>query len=355
MIKRTFLIVASACYLLQECIVAQVTIKIMPLGDELTVGSDQSPGGYRLQLYLNLDDEGYGVDLLGTNSSNPAEALPHPNHEGHIGWSIQDMTARIEEFLDKAEPDVILLLIGAKDVVESKNMDEIVQSSKQWDTLILKITHLRPHVHIIASNLLDRKNKSYEEKAGIFNRIIKTAASSHKKLGRNVHFIDMNSIVTRDLLRGKVHPGKAGYRKIGNKWASKIKQIYGKNGDKSSPKILKVMGSLDRSEVNITFTKPIHDDSVVMENFKINRALTILSARIEDDKRSIILKTEKQIPGSAYKVTIKGGVKDRKQHPNRLRKQLVRKFRVGWRFLVFSDFHLGKLEPFLDFYFADGQ
>jgi hypothetical protein len=321
----------------------------MPLGDELTVGGYHSPGGYRKQLYLNLDQEGYRVDLVGTKSSNPAVTLPDSYHEGHKGWTVQDMKINIEEFLDKAEPDVILVMIGAQDLVESKNTNDIEHSAKRWDALILKITKLRPHVHIITSSLPDRKVKNYNKKVRVFNRAIETAALAHNEAGRKVSFIDMNAKVKRKLLKGKEHPGKAGYKKMGNIWASNIKTVIGKKGDNNRPRLLKVNGSLDRNEVKITFTKPIDDDSASKENFIISKGLAILSVRIDDDKRSIILSTERQKPGSEYKVTVKGGVKDMMKNPNSLIKQSTRKFSVGWRFLVLSDFHLGKSESYFSF------
>jgi hypothetical protein len=72
--------------------------------------SNHSPGGYRKQPFLNLEQEGYRVDLVGTKSNNAAVTLPYSHHEGHNGWIIQDIGLNIEELLDKEEPDHVILV-----------------------------------------------------------------------------------------------------------------------------------------------------------------------------------------------------------------------------------------------------
>src|SRR2546427_13252520 len=67
-------------------------IRILPLGDSITQGWIV-PGGYRLPLYQLLTNAGYNVDFTGTQTDNGAPGLPDPDHEGHPGWTIRQITA----------------------------------------------------------------------------------------------------------------------------------------------------------------------------------------------------------------------------------------------------------------------
>ena len=59
---------------------AQPSIRIMPLGDSITYGSN-TPGGYRYPLYVALTNAGYNVDYVGTQTANGATGLPDSDHE----------------------------------------------------------------------------------------------------------------------------------------------------------------------------------------------------------------------------------------------------------------------------------
>ena len=124
--------------------------KVMPMGDALTVGVGH-PGGYRKKLFYKLKDKGYDVQFLGSSTLNPTASLLDDRHEGHIAWGCDKMMEFSRELLDQVDdPDVILLSIGAVDVMGDDYMNAIYK----WDQLILHLSYLKPHAHIIASNLI---------------------------------------------------------------------------------------------------------------------------------------------------------------------------------------------------------
>ncbi|MEO7298212.1 MAG: Calx-beta domain-containing protein [Verrucomicrobiota bacterium] len=67
-------------------------LKIMPMGDSITVGT--IPGGYRLPLYNLLQTNGYTVDFVGSKLQT-GDTCPDPNHWGRFGWQISDIPATI--------------------------------------------------------------------------------------------------------------------------------------------------------------------------------------------------------------------------------------------------------------------
>src|ERR1043166_6301011 len=66
------------------------TVRIIPLGDSITLGLNV-PGGYSAPLYQLLTNAGYTVDYLGTQNGNGAPSLPDSNHEGYSGYTIRNI------------------------------------------------------------------------------------------------------------------------------------------------------------------------------------------------------------------------------------------------------------------------
>jgi len=131
-------------------------LRIMPLGDSITDGTNAGTagrGGYRGTLYDSLTTAGYNIDYIGSLSNNGA-LLADVNHEGHSGWRIDQLDANIEGWFNTMEdPDVVLMHIGTNDFGQGV---DITNAINRLDALILKISTLRPYAHIIVTNLMER-------------------------------------------------------------------------------------------------------------------------------------------------------------------------------------------------------
>src|SRR4051812_6467748 len=92
-------------------------LRVMPLGDSITWGvGSGNQDGYRGSLYRRLTAAGVDVDFVGSMHTGHG---PDPNNEGHKGWTIAELAARVDDWLDTYEPDVILLHIGTNDMVRN--------------------------------------------------------------------------------------------------------------------------------------------------------------------------------------------------------------------------------------------
>jgi len=82
-------------------------IKIMPLGDSITEWqcNSESQGGYRNFLGQSLIAAKVSFDFVGSNYACG-------NHEGHSGWTIEQLEGIAEGVLSKHQPDVILIQAG---------------------------------------------------------------------------------------------------------------------------------------------------------------------------------------------------------------------------------------------------
>ena len=115
---------------------ATATIRIMPLGDSITVGSSSGTipddndhyVAYRLALWNKLVAAGYdlaGLNYVGSQQSGGA-VMDDPDHEGHIGEQTSYIDAHIYNWLVATPADVILLHIGTNDIVDGVDLNTAV-------------------------------------------------------------------------------------------------------------------------------------------------------------------------------------------------------------------------------------
>ena len=90
----------------------------MPLGDSITAGV-RVRGGYRSDLWQLMNASSPGVDFVGSSASGPVE-LRDRDHEGHPGWEIAQLDARVRGWLTHYRPDIVLLHIGTNDVLRPR-------------------------------------------------------------------------------------------------------------------------------------------------------------------------------------------------------------------------------------------
>ncbi len=105
--------------------VRPAVLRIMPFGDSITVGAGSRAGdGYRARLHRDLTAAGLRVNFVGSRSSGPG---PDPDHEGHSGWTMAQLSARADRWLRRARPDVVLLHVGTNDLRTDRSADRAPQ------------------------------------------------------------------------------------------------------------------------------------------------------------------------------------------------------------------------------------
>ena len=320
--------------LLQVAVVLSIpSLRVMPLGDSLTIGKQvNQTGGYRRPLLNILQSNGYNVTYLGTKTD---EGMLR--HDGHEGWSIEKMIDSVQEIFDRVniEPDVILLTIGGYDVGKlESDLDDFVE---QFTKLIDRITMSKPFAHILASTLTPQSDHNVT----MFNQLIKGSVDQQTAAGKRVSLVDMYDAFTVADLVDDVHPSDAGYESMANIWVEKIMEILGPYGDHLPVEVVKVEGALDHKAVTITFNKPLRTISKRPRNYSIN-SLDVHYTTLSSDRRQITIYTTWQRPGETYKITFKEPTFIRGM--NEILKSLNQnithvQFKVGWRFINLSDWH----------------
>ncbi|MGC4815285.1 FG-GAP-like repeat-containing protein [Micromonospora sp. DT228] len=186
---------------------ADVPLRVMPMGDSITYGVSSSTGsGYRSGLHSALTAQGGQVEFVGSQRSGPA-----PNaHEGHSGWRIADIAGIADSVLSTYRPNVVLLHIGTNDMHQN---GEPAGAPGRLGSLIDQIFRAVPQVTLLVSTIVPSGNSATQARIAAFNQAVPGLVATRRADGKHVYLVSMSAVTTSDLADG-IHPNDAGYRKM---------------------------------------------------------------------------------------------------------------------------------------------
>jgi VCBS repeat-containing protein len=226
-------------------------LKILPLGDSITYGWQNTNAGYRGPLHDLIIQTAPDFRYLGTSVLNPgslpATPLDQRHHEGHSSYTIQDVANNLDGFdnsrflaiggadrnpnggywltggngtgRDPMDPDIITLLIGSNDWESPAGVEDRLRS------LISKITTLRPATRLLIATIVPRPD--HAAFVATYNDSVASVAAEFKAAGNNVHLVDLNTGFPPDgLLEDRVHPNDIGFDWMARRWFDAIIQAY---------------------------------------------------------------------------------------------------------------------------------
>ncbi len=156
---------------ISDATAADEPVKIMSLGDSITKGTgSDNDNGYRKPLYLNLTNNGYDIDFVGSQHDGD---FADPNHEGHNGETALWLNPLLDGpggWLEQYEPDIILYHIGTNDLKDESDIEIYAQDAN--DT-IEKIYNFDPNAAIIlAKILLTSNNETVNTRIRAYNLLL---------------------------------------------------------------------------------------------------------------------------------------------------------------------------------------
>lgn len=207
-------------------------VKIMPLGDSITMGAafneqDAYPGAYRVDLWRQLVAvDGYNIDFVGYESNGPPE-LPDKDHQGQGGWWLKDspydppidMYSYIIDWLTVHNPDVVLLHGGTNELYSARGGPETLD---HLDALTARIFETKPNIHLVVACIIGRvpdqyvpdPQNFYEYQAGI-----PSVVNGYKTQGKKIYLADMHDTLNLNTDYADIlHPNQAGYAKMATVW-----------------------------------------------------------------------------------------------------------------------------------------
>jgi len=208
--------------------------RIMPMGDSLTEGD--FPNGnhsYRGYLEVQLREAGYQFDFVGSQWKLAHSGTDY-EHEGHGGFAIgpdesmasgwsANLDSRLDYYLNKAKPDIILLLIGINDMFPSvQHPVDPAQADEKLAGFVAHILEIEPGVHIFVASLapVNFKWTDYQAEYEAVNRMAEQIGNAD--LQDRIYFVDMNRKLTSNLTSADffdgVHFSESGARKVAQVW-----------------------------------------------------------------------------------------------------------------------------------------
>jgi lysophospholipase L1-like esterase len=195
---------------------------ILPFGASITDGyNGNTPGGYRVELYLRATGDGRNITFLGSRENGPMTAgdrkLPFPRrHEGHSGWQISQLTSLVPNPALSDSPHIVLLQIGTNDIF----FDKFAGANQRLANLVDQlVTNLPDSLIAVASILpLTGRGARYMPQIEAFNAGVKKMANARHSEGKHVIFVDQYSGFPPSEIQDGTHPDKAGYARMADVW-----------------------------------------------------------------------------------------------------------------------------------------
>ncbi len=200
-------------------------LRVMPLGDSITLGPDQDggiSGGWRPLLADELvHRDGLDVQFVGSQQSG----TPPLDHEGHGGWRIDQIRAIVDGAMATYAPDVVLLHVGTNDV--GQRLDLAGAPARLAD-LTARICRDRPGVDLVVASIIPIG--SLEPLIDAYDATIPGIVGGLQQAGCRAHLVDMRDAVPSTELFDGVHPDRAGYAAMAAVWAPVVRSIYSGDG-----------------------------------------------------------------------------------------------------------------------------
>jgi acyl-CoA thioesterase I len=186
-------------------------LRIMPLGDSITAGSEEH-GGYRSWLWQMLTESGCKVDFVGS-SRGPREGPPDfdRDHEGHWGWTTAQVLERLDGWLSAAKPDVALIHLGTNDLPQA---DGARRAADNLSEIIDRIRRHNPRAGILLSQIIPVQGAGVHQ----LNQLIAAIPGQNAAAAPPIVIVDQYSgFAAADTYDG-IHPNTGGAKKMAKRW-----------------------------------------------------------------------------------------------------------------------------------------
>lgn len=216
------------CMMLVGAAGAGTPVKIMPLGDSLTQGSDQtldqaSHPTYRYWLWNGLVSGGYQVDFVGSTRSNFTYQFDQ-DHEGHARYTTDmilngnrsdPMSGNLTTWLSSYSPDIVLISLGSEDLIVGVPLNHTQQNVAQ---IIDLLRYRNPAVRILLGTV--PPSAVYRQDVRTINDGLAAVAAARNTSASTVTMVDLTTGYdgTSDNQAGSILPNESGERKMAQRW-----------------------------------------------------------------------------------------------------------------------------------------
>ena len=185
------------------------SLRVMPLGDSITAGvGSTAMNGYRAPLQDRLRAAGVTFDFVGSQANGVSTA--DVQHEGHSGWRIDEIAARLPDWLSTYRPELVTLHLGTNDMIQNYQTSGAVE---RLGGVIDQIFAGNPGVTVVVSSLVPSRTAAIDARIQQFNQNLGGMIQRRIDNGRHLIYLSMAMVTTADIA-DDVHPNDAGYAKM---------------------------------------------------------------------------------------------------------------------------------------------
>lgn len=203
---------------------------VMPLGDSITEGCcTMTIGGYRIELFRQAVRNGKNMTFVGSaapNGPTMVENRQFPrNHEGHGGWTIEQIASIASMTLQTNKPHIVLLKIGTNDINGNR---DLANAPNRLGQLMDAITTQAPSALLVVSSIIPTQTASTNQRVQSYNAAIPGLVATRAMAGKHVVFVDSYKAFTATanyqsaLMSDNLHPNDTGYALIGKTYYDAI-------------------------------------------------------------------------------------------------------------------------------------
>jgi hypothetical protein len=223
-------------------------IHIMPLGDSITYGIDESitrmqnatqpKGGYRPYLYKALCKIA-PIQFVGSVDAGYGSRYAWRCCEGHPGLNSADIAAGVLSWDRHIPADIYLVQVGTNDAVFPITM---AQSSRNNCAIWTELLSDNPRAVVLVASITpcrDGPNDPITNRwVDRYNAMLKSTVAAFAAKHPAVRFVDLHDeahMRPADFGWVGVHPTVCGYRKIARVWADAVKPLLAHTRAAGSP------------------------------------------------------------------------------------------------------------------------
>jgi acyl-CoA thioesterase I len=203
-------------------------LQLWTLGDSITVGVQ---GGFRNDIYNLLSDDGWTVDMVGTQYDESTE-IDDRDHEGHVAFTFQNTLDEVDSWIDQIDtPDVVLMMLGTNDFDAWTNVpppDHMADCMKLIDHVLEQLPSSKLIVATIppqSSEIIESIQLDRSEMVQEFNGLLRQQLPAHELYEKRLFMADVESRITLDDLYDGIHPTREAHRKVAAAWYDALQPI----------------------------------------------------------------------------------------------------------------------------------
>jgi len=191
-------------------------MRIMPLGDSITEGTS-GDATWRYWLQKGLEAKGCAIDYVGSRSGvlrgEPRFGDFDLDHEGHWGWTTEQVKAEIDRWAQDAKPAIVLVHLGTNDLGGDPE-----RIAANLGAIVGSLRRANPTVEIYLARLIPVAGVPDEVMRRANDAIARLAADGDRPESRLVVVDQYTGFDARTDTYDGVHPNESGERKMARRW-----------------------------------------------------------------------------------------------------------------------------------------